>query len=155
MLSALASTFKGKSKRKTKDRSPEAAQSTQPSKKQSFSLLQALPSISSVNMPPSEIGAPSLTTTPSFISVNSYESGSSVNFLADHLRLQLNASREDLRVERERYARREEQQAELIDAQRQHYEARIRDLENNARGAGPSRRRWMKRGHIWYALVLL
>jgi len=122
-------------KRKTADRSPEVPQ---PSKKSSFRTLS--PTISAINIPPSESGAPPLTMTPSFVSIDSFGSETHRNFEADHLRLLLNASKEDLRLERNRAAEREQQQADMLQNQRLFYEARIRELQSD-RGEGPSRRR--------------
>jgi hypothetical protein len=123
-------------KRKLAERSPEVPQ---PSKKPSVRSFS--PSISSLHIPTAETPGPPLTTTPSFVSIHSFESDIGRNFEVEHLRLQLTASREDLRLERTRAFEREQQQAELIDSQRRHYESRIRDLENANRGEGTSRRK--------------
>ena len=80
-----------------------------------------------MQLPRSEIGEPPLTRTPSYISFESFES--STNFEADHLRLLLNASQEDLRLERSRFEEREKRQAEMFKRERQLYASRIRELE--------------------------
>jgi hypothetical protein len=131
VLSALAKTFK----RKTEDRSPEVAQ---PSKKPSFRQLS--PTLSTMQAPGSEAGAPPLTKTPSYISLDSFESEPGTNFEADHLRMLLNASQEDLRLERTRADERVQRQAEMFAKERQHYAARIRELERKT-GEGSSSRK--------------
>lgn len=126
VLSALTQSFK----RKINDRSPEVAQSAKKT-----SVRQPSPTLSTMQLPRSEIGEPPLTRTPSYISFESFES--SANFEADHLRLLLNASQEDLRLERSRFEEREKRQAETFERERQLYASRIRELEKRI-GEGSS-----------------
>jgi hypothetical protein len=132
VLSALVKPFK----RKTEDRSPEAPQL---SKKPSLRPIS--PSISLVRAQASKSGDPPLTQTPSFTSFDSIGSEPGANFEADHLRLMLTASQDDLRLERERALEREQRLTSSFDVERRYYEAKIRDLERSAWGAGPSRRK--------------
>ena len=79
-----------------------------------------------MQIPGSEAGKPPLTQTPSYISFESFES--SVNFEADHLRLLLNASQEDLRLEQSCFEEREKHQAEMFERERQHMHCTYRCL---------------------------
>jgi hypothetical protein len=133
VLSVLVSPFRGKNKRKTSDRSPEVPK---PSKKPSLRSLS--PSTSSFNQP-SVASVPAQT--PSLLSVNSFESDIGKNFEVERLRLKLNASIEDLAIERKRSAQFEQLQAEEFASRSRAYEARIRELENANKGEGSSRRR--------------
>jgi hypothetical protein len=132
IVKALTKSFK----RKQAERSPEVPQPSKKPSVQSFS-----PSISSLHIPTAETPGPPLTTTPSFVSIHSFESDTGRNFEAERLRLLLNASQEDLRLERSRFAEREQLQTEMFENQRRQYELRIRELENARRGEGSSRRK--------------
>ena len=133
----LTSPFKSKTKRKTADGSPDELP-PKPSKKPSLRSLS--PSISSYPRP-SEASYPLASHTPSLFSVNSYESETGRNYEVERLKLLLNASTEDLALERSRAAQRERLQAEEFASRSRIYEARIKELENANKGEGPSRRR--------------
>jgi hypothetical protein len=136
VINAIASKFS--SKRKTADRSPEAPPA--PSKK--ASIRSFTPSLSS-SLRPSEASGPAASHTPSLFSgsVHSFDSGTGRNYDAERLRLLLNASTEDLALERSRAAQREQLLVEEFASRSRAYEARIRELENANKGEGSSRRR--------------
>jgi hypothetical protein len=139
IFSAISKSFK----RKQEDRSPEAAFQESPSR---YPSTYAQPSISSFS---DAMGPPPTSSAPSMISFGSRASGASNNPEAAHLRLLLNASQEDLRLQvqqadedrialQRRYDAQLRRQQERFDAEREFYEGRIAELERLNRGEGGS-----------------
>ncbi len=86
---------------------------------------------------------PPATHTPSLFSgsVQSFGSDTGRNYEVERLQLLLNASTEDLALERARAAQRESLLTEELTSRSRAYEARIKELENANKGEGGSRRR--------------
>ena len=86
---------------------------------------------------------PPVTRTPSLFagSVQSFESDPGRNYEVERLQLLLNASTEDLLLERTRAAQRELLLTEEMTSRTRAYEAKIKELENANKGEGGSRRR--------------
>lgn len=151
-------------KRKNSDRSPEDPPASQASSRYQmvcvlipspprplhlYSQLehQASPTLSQSMMPPP------ISTTPSFASFDSFPAGTGQrsHYEVDRLRLVVNASQEDLRLQttqfdeerlqiRQRYEAREKQLLERFDAERRIYTTRIQELEQELAVARGSRR---------------
>lgn len=129
VLKTVISSFK----RNREDKSSEASS---PKKKST-----PAPSLISQEQPQSILGSmgPPPTSSPSF---SSFESAKERNYEAERLRILLNASQEDLRLQREHFIERERRQQESFDAERALYEARIEELQRR-RGEGSG---WSARG---------
>ena len=78
---------------------------------------------------------PPLSTSPSFSSFDSYGS----HFEANRLRHLLNASHDDLALQRQHFEERERRQLEQFEAERRMYETRIRELTEEVKGRGSGR----------------
>jgi hypothetical protein len=127
VLSTLARSFK---KRKGADRSPEATLSS----KKSF-VRPSSPSLSSYTPAVSSMGPP-LSASPSYSSFDSLQSLSKRNYEAERLKVLLNASQENLRLQQDHFIERERKQQEAFDLERAIYESRINELEMQRRGGG-------------------
>jgi hypothetical protein len=149
----IMGALKSLNKRTLSDRSPEEAPS--PSKpRRRFNLVGVivpnpplphseyiqLPSLSS--NPPSVVPsaaadiAPPLSSSPSLASFHSTASDQSYEI--ERLKLLLNASQEDLSLQRQEFENREHRLQNRFDAERKVYEARIRSLQGGDRGEGGS-----------------
>lgn len=175
ILRNLAKGFK----RKLGERSPEVATSSSKSTSRLVGVIVPDPPMPhsyyvqlgtrlDTALPPSsstrDAGPPSrLTTSPSFTresgppyssspSLSSFEnpeSPSDPNFEVQRLRLMLNASQEDLFLQKQHYEDRERRERERFDAERAVYDRRIRELEESKKreeskrgeGSSSSRRR--------------
>jgi len=103
------------------------------------SRLKTSPSFSSLTQ---ESGPP-YSSSPSLSSFELPESSSARDFEVQRLRIMLNASHEDLRLQRQHYEDRERREQERFEAEREIYNRRIRELEESRKGEGSSSfQRW-------------
>jgi hypothetical protein len=89
---------------------------------------------------PQEVPTPPISSSPSLASFDSRHSDSGAMFEVNRLRLLLNASQEELRIEKERFAEQERRTAARAEAERALYVARIDELQKErGMGSGLSR----------------